>query len=204
MTESFPRQQARTRRFSLGVPRAFTISPDGTRVVFLRTKSGADPVTCLWQLDVASGTERLVADPTALNAADEDLPPEEKARRERAREQSGGIVSYAADAGLRTVVFSLSGRVFTADLTGAGPTGEAASRELTVQTPPDELLVKQDLLALPLREAREQFERAYLQQQLLLCNGKVGQLAKRVGMERTHLYRKLRSLGVDFRNISED
>ena len=67
-----------------------------------------------------------------------------------------------------------------------------------------EPLVKQDLLALPLREAREQFERAYLQQQLLLCNGKVGQLAKRVGMERTHLYRKLRSLGVDFRNISED
>jgi len=67
-----------------------------------------------------------------------------------------------------------------------------------------EPLVKQDLLALPLREAREQFERAYLQQQLLLCNGKVGQLAKRVGMERTHLYRKLRSLGVDFRNITDD
>jgi DNA-binding NtrC family response regulator len=77
-------------------------------------------------------------------------------------------------------------------------------RELSVQAPPDEPLVKQDLLALPLREAREQFERAYLQQQLLLCNGKVGQLAKRVGMERTHLYRKLRSLGVDFRNISDD
>lgn len=77
-------------------------------------------------------------------------------------------------------------------------------RELAVQTPPDEPLVKQDLLALPLREAREQFERAYLQQQLLLCNGKVGQLAKRVGMERTHLYRKLRSLGVDFRNISDE
>jgi two-component system, NtrC family, nitrogen regulation response regulator NtrX len=81
---------------------------------------------------------------------------------------------------------------------------EEIERELTVQTPPDEPLVKQDLLALPLREAREQFERAYLQQQLLLCSGKVGQLAKRVGMERTHLYRKLRSLGVDFRNISDD
>jgi two-component system, NtrC family, nitrogen regulation response regulator NtrX len=77
-------------------------------------------------------------------------------------------------------------------------------RELAVQAPPDEPLVKQDLLALPLREAREQFERAYLQQQLLLCNGKVGQLAKRVGMERTHLYRKLRSLGVDFRNVTDD
>jgi DNA-binding NtrC family response regulator len=59
--------------------------------------------------------------------------------------------------------------------------------------------LKQDLLSLPLREAREQFEKAYLTQQLALCNGKVGQLAKRVGMERTHLYRKLRALGVNFR-----
>jgi DNA-binding NtrC family response regulator len=77
-------------------------------------------------------------------------------------------------------------------------------RELAAQLPKDEPLVKQDLLALPLREAREAFERAYLQQQLLLCNGKVGQLAKRVGMERTHLYRKLRSLGVDFRQGVDD
>lgn len=60
-------------------------------------------------------------------------------------------------------------------------------------------LVEQDLLSLPLRKAREQFEKAYLTQQLALCDGKVGQLAKRVGMERTHLYRKLRALGVDFR-----
>ncbi len=65
-------------------------------------------------------------------------------------------------------------------------------------------LVKQDLLALPLREAREHFERSYLQQQLVLCEGKVGQLAKRVGMERTHLYRKLRSLGVDFKSMGSD
>jgi two-component system, NtrC family, nitrogen regulation response regulator NtrX len=81
---------------------------------------------------------------------------------------------------------------------------EEIEDELVAHTPPDEPLVKQDLLALPLREAREQFERAYLQQQLLLCNGKVGLLAKRVGMERTHLYRKLRSLGVDFRHVVED
>ena len=77
-------------------------------------------------------------------------------------------------------------------------------RELASQAPTTEPLVKQDLLSLPLREAREHFERAYLQQQLILCNGKVGQLAKRVGMERTHLYRKLRSLGVDFRQLAED
>jgi two-component system, NtrC family, nitrogen regulation response regulator NtrX len=81
---------------------------------------------------------------------------------------------------------------------------EEIERELAVKLANDEPLVKQDLLALPLREAREQFERAYLQQQLLLCNGKVGQLAKRVGMERTHLYRKLRALGVDFRQLGDD
>jgi DNA-binding NtrC family response regulator len=81
---------------------------------------------------------------------------------------------------------------------------EEVERELTAKMSNDEPLVKQDLLALPLREAREQFERAYLQQQLLLCNGKVGQLAKRVGMERTHLYRKLRALGVDFRQLGDD
>ena len=81
---------------------------------------------------------------------------------------------------------------------------EEIERELAVKLAVDEPLVKQDLLALPLREAREQFERAYLQQQLLLCNGKVGQLAKRVGMERTHLYRKLRALGVDFRQLGDD
>ena len=70
---------------------------------------------------------------------------------------------------------------------------ESQLAEITLR---DEPLVKQDLLAMPLREAREHFERAYLKQQLELCGGKVGQLAKRVGMERTHLYRKLRSLRI--------
>jgi DNA-binding NtrC family response regulator len=76
--------------------------------------------------------------------------------------------------------------------------------EISAVAPIDEPLVKQDLLSLPLREAREQFERAYLQQQLALCGGKVGQLAKRVGMERTHLYRKLRALGVDFKSVAAE
>ena len=78
---------------------------------------------------------------------------------------------------------------------------EEIEREISAAAPGDEPLVKQDLLSLPLREAREHFERAYLQQQLVLCDGKVGKLASRVGMERTHLYRKLRSLGVDFRSV---
>ncbi len=79
---------------------------------------------------------------------------------------------------------------------------DEVENEISAAAMSDEPLVKQDLLSLPLREAREQFERAYLQQQLVLCDGKVGKLAQRVGMERTHLYRKLRSLGVDFRSVS--
>lgn len=81
---------------------------------------------------------------------------------------------------------------------------EEIENEIRARSTADEPLVKQDLLSLPLREAREQFERAYLQQQLVLCDGKVGKLASRVGMERTHLYRKLRSLGVDFRSVGSD
>ncbi|MGD8356558.1 MAG: sigma-54 dependent transcriptional regulator [Lysobacterales bacterium] len=53
------------------------------------------------------------------------------------------------------------------------------------------------LFDLPLREAREQFEREYLVYKLKEAGGSVGKLADAVGMERTHLYRKLRSLGVD-------
>ena len=79
---------------------------------------------------------------------------------------------------------------------------DEVEKEIDATARSDEPLVKQDLLSLPLREAREQFERAYLQQQLVLCDGKVGKLAQRVGMERTHLYRKLRSLGVDFRSVT--
>ena len=81
---------------------------------------------------------------------------------------------------------------------------EEVEAEISAATPAHEPLVKQDLLSLPLREAREQFERTYLQQQLILCDGKVGQLAKRVGMERTHLYRKLKALGVDFKSASSE
>lgn len=56
---------------------------------------------------------------------------------------------------------------------------------------------------LPLREAREQFEHDYLVHQLREVGGSVGKLAKRVGMERTHLYRKLRGLGIVFKKGGE-
>ena len=90
-----------------------------------------------------------------------------------------------------------------------GEEGEVGLEEVEAAIAPlsaveGEALVKQDILAMPLREAREHFERAYLEQQLQLCGGKVGKLAERVGMERTHLYRKLNSLGIDFRQLGGD
>ena len=54
---------------------------------------------------------------------------------------------------------------------------------------------------LPLREAREQFERIYLLKKLQETDGNVGRAAKLAGMERTHLYRKLRSLDIDTKQI---
>ncbi len=60
----------------------------------------------------------------------------------------------------------------------------------------------QGLFELPLREAREQFERDYLIYQLKKAGGSVGKLSESVGMERTHLYRKLRSLGIDPKSVA--
>lgn len=71
---------------------------------------------------------------------------------------------------------TLGSRRATEDASGAAPAG---------------------VFELPLREAREQFERQYLIHQLKCVDGNVSQLAKAVGMERTHLYRKLRALGID-------
>ncbi|MDH2429900.1 prolyl oligopeptidase family serine peptidase [Sphaerisporangium sp. TRM90804] len=116
MSESFPRMYARTRRFTLGVPRGFTIAPGGDRVVFLRSRSGTDPVTSLWELDLGSGVERLVLDPARLGADDEHLPAEERARRERAREQGGGVVAYTTDAAVTSAAFALSGGLHVVEL----------------------------------------------------------------------------------------
>jgi DNA-binding NtrC family response regulator len=57
--------------------------------------------------------------------------------------------------------------------------------------------VPQSLLDLPLRQAREQFEHDYLDFKLSKVDGNVSKLAELVQMERTHLYRKMRSLNID-------
>src|SRR5207244_3805230 len=94
---AFPRQWARTRSGTLGVARSFTVSPDGARVVFLRTKTGDDPVTCLWILDVASGDEVCRYDPREHGDVSAELTEAERARRERMRERAQGVTTYACD-----------------------------------------------------------------------------------------------------------
>ncbi|MYY03872.1 MULTISPECIES: prolyl oligopeptidase family serine peptidase [unclassified Streptomyces] len=117
---SFPLQFARTMRFTLGAPRAFTVSPDGGRVVYLRSGSGTDRSNRLWVLDLTGGAaprERLVADPAALlGGSTERLSAQERARRERSREGSSGIVGYAVDGAAELAAFALSGKVYVADL----------------------------------------------------------------------------------------
>jgi DNA-binding NtrC family response regulator len=51
-------------------------------------------------------------------------------------------------------------------------------------------------LDMPLRDAREAFERAYFEHHLALENGSIARVAEKCGLERTHLYRKLKALGI--------
>jgi len=93
----------------------------------------------------------------------------------------------------RLLVLGHEGEVSAAEVEEAlrqGPTENATGKK---GHPP--------LFDLPLREAREQFEREYLVYKLQEAGGSVGKLAEAVGMERTHLYRKLRSLGVDPKQV---
>ncbi len=143
MTDTFPRQQARTRHFSLGAPRSFQVSADGRRIAFLRSKGGSDPVTCLWVLDLPDGghpepgSERLVVDPVTIGAG-QDEPEEERARRERSREQAGGIVAFATDAGFTMAAFAIAGDVYTVELAPDGRgLRRAGARSPAVDPRPD-------------------------------------------------------------------
>ncbi|HUP73816.1 MAG TPA: prolyl oligopeptidase family serine peptidase [Acidimicrobiales bacterium] len=126
--DSFPRQNARTRRFTLGAPRDIKVAGGGSRIAFLRSTSGSDPVNRLWIYDVASQQEREVVDPSQLlaPAVSDETPAAERARRERARELAGGIVAFDADRALTRATFAFAGRVFVADLE-SGDTHELSS-----------------------------------------------------------------------------
>lgn len=118
MTNTFPRQYARTQRLTLGEPRTVTVSPDGKRVLFLRSTNGTDTVQSLWLLDVEHNTEVCIADVRKLLASSEGHTEsaEEQARRERAREGAGGIVQYSCDTEVHHVAFAVAGHLFVCDM----------------------------------------------------------------------------------------
>ena len=113
------------------------VTPDGERVLFLRSRHGTDPVGRLWSLDVATGQERLLADPTVLLAdGSEELSPAERARRERLREGSSGIVGFATDRAARRGTFALSSRLWMVDL-AAGEVRELPAAGAVMDPRPD-------------------------------------------------------------------
>lgn len=117
----FPGRKARTLRFTGGAPRAAQAIGDGSRALFLRSDGPEDLVTSLWMSVIgrdSSHREVLLADPRELlaDADSEDVPAEEKARRERAREGGQGIVSYSVDAAGRRVVFTINGQLFVSEI----------------------------------------------------------------------------------------
>ncbi len=77
----------------------------------------------------------------------------------------------------------------------------AIDQKAQISTPEEGISIAYDL---PLREAREHFERDYLIHQLIKTGGSIGNVAKLIGMERTHLYRKLRALNIDPKKVLTD
>jgi DNA-binding NtrC family response regulator len=77
---------------------------------------------------------------------------------------------------------------------------EEVEETLILQGPGGDLLVQNDMMSMTMTEARKEFEKAFLLRQLELVGWKVTELARRVDMERTNLYRKLSSLGIKYKN----
>ncbi len=98
-------------------PRGVKISPDSSRVTFLRGKE-TDPLQMdLWEYNLADREMRLLVDSTALVAGDEALSEEELARRERLRiAGQRGIVSYQFAPDGNRLLFPLNGDLFLYDL----------------------------------------------------------------------------------------
>lgn len=125
--DSFPRLAARTSNFNAGLPRGFVVSPDGQRILFLRSDSGTSMSQSLWLYDVASGEESELANPhTLLDLGSEQLTVEERARRERMRVRGAGIVAFSTDKEVTSAAFALSSRLFVVELSGGKPRELAA------------------------------------------------------------------------------
>jgi dipeptidyl-peptidase-4 len=92
------------------------VSPDGSRVIFIRSHSGSDSVNTLWSLDTATGVEHELLDPRTLNTDLSELTAAELRQRERAREGASGVTSYTCNRDVTFAVTVLGGSIVLIDL----------------------------------------------------------------------------------------
>ena len=118
---------------------------------------------------VASGLERVVVPAKAAE------PPAAARAATSGAATASGVAAAPAAAGAVTQVVG-----------GAGVTTEH-----------DDSYLGSISLTLPLREARDEFERIYFEYHLARENYSMTRVSERTGLERTHLYRKLKQLGID-------
>lgn len=116
----FIEQYAATNRFRAGQPTAIKIMPDSSAVLFLRSENGRSFKQDLWKFDVATKQEKLLltAD-QLLGGKEENLTPEELARRERMRMSSRGIASYQISEDSKQLLIPMSGNLFLVEYASA-------------------------------------------------------------------------------------
>ncbi len=87
---------------------------------------------------------------------------------------------------------------------GAGSNIDIAEVNAALGSAPEiiqnQLSIPKNHFDMPLRQAREQFEKTYFEHLLKETDGAISQVAKAAGVERTHLYRKLKSLGINLKD----
>ncbi len=126
-----------TYRFGHGAPGGFRITPDESAVLFMRSGPRTF-VNDLYVLDVATGTERvLLTAAQILDGGEEELSPEERARRERMRMAARGITSFDLSPDGATILVPLSGRLFVVERARAGQEGSVRELVSTAGSPTD-------------------------------------------------------------------
>jgi dipeptidyl-peptidase-4 len=109
---SYLKDHAETRGFLLGRPSHAKPTPDGRAVLFLRAQPRVARLR-LYEFDVASGkTRELLTPEELLHSAEENLSPEEKARRERQRVSVGGFTDFQLSDDGANILLSLSGKLY--------------------------------------------------------------------------------------------